>query len=140
MTLQWHPPTVETKFHIDTDWWRQNNRDIRVYLKEILCDQCHADYGEQQGQEEIDWIDGQTGAVVRVDALWHCLRTCCGLKPDYISPTTPIIDAVFRTFIANGNKPLSINELYELLDRRPPAALLRILTKGPTYMGIRPVL
>jgi len=136
---KWHFPTMDTKFHIDLEWWWQSTRDIRVYLKEILCDQCNADYGDQQNQEEIDWIDGQTGEVTRVDALWHCLRTCCSLKPEYISPNTPVVDAIFRTFIANGNKPLSVSELYEILDRRPPATLLRILTKGPVYMGIRPV-
>jgi len=139
MAAKWHPPMVETRFHIDMDWWRENHRDIRVYLKEILCDQCRADYGDQREVEEIDWVDGQTGEVVRVDALWHCLRTCCSLKQEYISPTTPVIDAIFRTFLANGNKPLSVNELYEILDRRPPAVLLRILTKGPVYMGIRPI-
>ena len=135
---KWHSPTMDTKFHIDLEWWQQSNRDIRVYLKEILCNQCNADYGSQHNQEEIDWIDGQTGEVTRVDALWHCLRTCCSLKPEYISPNTPVVDAIFRTFIANGNKPLSVSELYEILDRRPPATLLRILTKGPVYMGIRP--
>ncbi|MBC7239451.1 MAG: hypothetical protein H5T71_05065, partial [Chloroflexi bacterium] len=75
----------------------------------------------------------------RIDSLWHSLRTCCSKRPNYITPNMPIVEAVFRTFLANGNKPLSVNELYELLDRRPPQVLLRILTAGPVYMGIRPV-
>ncbi|OGO05697.1 MAG: hypothetical protein A2Y73_01530 [Chloroflexi bacterium RBG_13_56_8] len=140
MAGRWHRPTVDTKFHIDMDWWEKNNRDIHVYIWEVLCEECRAGYEDYQVPAEVDWVDGETGEVSRVDGLWHCLRACCSLKADYISPATPVVDAVFRTFLANGNKPLSGNELYELLDRRPPATLLRILTGGSVYMGIRPVI
>ena len=139
MALKWQRPTVDTKFHIDRDWWRKNNRNIQVYIREALCEECRADYGGYEQLGEIDWVDEETGQVQRVDGLSHVLCTCCSLKPGYISPNTPIVDAVFRTFLANGNKPLSIRELYEILDRRPPATLLRLLTAGETYMGIRPV-
>ena len=139
MVVRWQRPTVDTKFHIDMEWWNEQGRDIRVYIRETLCDECRADYAEHQDLSEIDWVDEETGEVSQVDALWHALRTCCSLKQSFITPNTPVIDAVFRTFLANGNKPLSIRQLYEILDRRPPATLLRILTAGPVYMGIRPV-
>lgn len=139
MALRWLKPTVDTKFHIDMDWWQNSGRDIRVYIGEALCSDCRNDYPDLQAVGEIDWVDEATGEVQIVDGLLQVLRTCCSLKPDYISPNTPVIDAVFRTFLANGNKPLSIQELYEILDRRPPATLLRILTAGKVYMGIRPV-
>ena len=109
-------------------------------IQDALCDECRAQFADDyQDLKEIDWVDEHTGEVSRVDPLWHSLRTCCRLKPGYITPNTPVIDAVFRTFLGNGNEPLSINELYERLDRRPPQALLRILTAGSVYMGIRPV-
>ncbi len=137
MVARWHRPTVDTKFHIDMNWWKENNRNIRVYIREMLCDECRNDYAGID-TDEIDWVDEETGEVTRVDGLVHALRTCCSTKRSYITPSTPIIDAVFRTFLANGNKPLTVRELYELLDRRPPEVLLRMLTAGPTYMGIRP--
>jgi len=140
MARKWRRPTVDTQFHIDMSWWRDNDRDMRVYLRELLCDECAPDFATGNAQEEIDWVDEQTGEVQRVDGLLHAIRTCCSLKPDYISPSTPVIDAVFRTFVANGNEPLTINELYEILDRRPPATLLRILTANRVYMGIKPIL
>jgi len=140
MSVRWSRPTVDTKFHIDIKWWEQEQgRDIRVYMREALCEECQQDLGHLDQLEEVDWVDEETAEVSRVDALWHSLRTCCSLKRDYITPASPVIDAVFRTFLANGNKPLSIQELYELLDRRPPQVLLRILAGGPVYMGIRPV-
>ena len=139
MAAKWQRPTVDTKFHIDVTWWQENNRDMRVYVREALCDECREAYKDYQDVGEIDAIDEQTAEVRRVDGLTHVLRTCCSLKPGYITPTTPVVDAIFRTFLANGNQPLSVNELYELLDRRPPALILRMLTAGTVYMGIRPV-
>ena len=139
MRLRWQRSTVDTKFHIDLDWWVRNDRDIRVHLRDLLCDECKSRYFDAfLSLGEIDWVDLETGEVTSVDGLWHSLRTCCGSKAEYLTPNTPVIDAVFRTFLANGNEPLSINELYELLDRRPPATLLRILTAGDVYMGLRP--
>lgn len=140
MAVKWQRPTVNTLFHIDMDWWKENNRDIRVYIREMLCPECRVNYVEGgPSVGEIDWVDEQTGEVMRVDGLWHSLRTCCSRRSSFITPHTPVIEAVFRTFLANGNKPLSVQELYELLDRRPPETLLRILTAGQVYMGIRPV-
>jgi hypothetical protein len=113
---------------------------MRLYLREMLCASCRTILSDPQAMSvEIDWVDDQTGEVMRVDGLWHSLRTCCSTMPGYITPNTPIVEAVFRTFLANGNKPLSIRELYELLDRRPPQTLLRMLTAANIYLGIRPV-
>jgi len=140
MAFRWHYPTIDTKFHIDLEWWRESGRDMRVYIREMLCQECRAQLGDDVDHlREVDWVDEQTAEVTRVDALWHSLRTCCSTKPDYITRNTPIVEAVFRTFLANGNQPLSVRELYERIDRRPPQVLLRILTKGQTYLGIRPV-
>ena len=140
MALKWQRPTVNSRFHIDMDWWREANRDIRVYIRDMLCEECHSGFTDDyRGLENIDWVDEQTAEIARVDGLWHSLRTCCRLKAGYITPSTPIVEAVFRTFLGNGNRPLSIVDLYERLDRRPPETLLRILTSGRIYMGIRPV-
>lgn len=139
MALTWQRPTVETKFHIDMEWWEENHRDIRVYILDMLCPECRLAHPTVDNTSEVDWVDEETGEVTRVDSLWHSLRTCCSKRPNYITPDMPIIEAVFRTFLANGNKPLSVKELYELLDRRPPEVILRILTAGTIYMGIRPV-
>jgi len=140
MAARWSRPTVDTKFHIDLQWWEeQEGRDLRVYMREALCGECRDEYAGMEDLEAVGWVDDETGEGNEVDALLHSIRTCCGIKRDYITPNSPVVDAVFRTFLANGNKPLSMKELYELLDRRPPHLLLRIFTGGQVYMGIRPV-
>jgi len=140
MDLKWRRPSIDTAFHIDMTWWEYNERDIRVYIKDVLCDLCREECDSaSRAVDVIDWVDEQTGEVTRVDWLWHSLRSCCSAHPDYITSNTPIMDAVFRTFLANGNQPLTVRQLHERLDKRPPATLLRILAGGPVYMGIRPV-
>jgi hypothetical protein len=131
-------PDVHTKFHIDLDWWRKSHKDIGIYMKDLLCAECKETLSGYTTGEEYDWVDDENATVTQEEALWHTIRTCCGQKPDYITPGTPIIDAIFMTFLANGNKPLSIQELHKKIDKRPPDFILRMLTKGQVYMGLRP--
>lgn len=139
MALSWRRPTLDTRFHIDMAWWDEQGRDIRVFIREMLCDQCREvarDYGPDA---MVDVVDSATAEVTQTDFLWYSLRSCCGLKPDFIAPTLPVIEAIFRAFLLNGNSPLSVRELHSQLDRRPPEVLLRMLTAGDVYMGLRPV-
>lgn len=136
---RWQRPTVDTKFHIDLDWWKKQKRDIRIYLSQSLCGECRPLYAQVRDLGEVDTVDPKTAEVKREEALWSTLRTCCSTKPTYITPSTPIIDGIFLTLVANGNTPLSPRELYERLDRRPAETILRMLTGGEVYLGIRPV-
>ena len=138
--VRWIKPDLETKFHIDSDWWKREGRDLRVYLQSHLCSECKVIYTNHRGSAEVDWIDPDTAEVTRVDALWQSLRTHCSQKPGFIAENTPLTDAVFRAFLANGNAPLSAIELHELLGRRTPETILRTLGGRKIYKGIRPVL
>jgi len=130
--------TINTKFHIDFSWWEKQNKDIRVFMRDLLCPECRETVGALSDAKMVDMIDPETAEVTRVDAIWEAIRACCSLKPDYITADTPLLDSIFRVFLANGNKPLSILELYERLDKRPPETILRMLTKGQVYLGIKP--
>ena len=138
--VRWIKPDLETKFHIDFDWWEREGRDLRVYLQSHLCPECKVIYTNHRGSEEVDWIDPDTAEVTRVDALWQSLRTHCSQRPDFITENTPLTDAVFRAFLANGNAPLSVMELHEILGRRTAETILRTLGGRKIYKGIRPVL
>lgn len=135
---KWVKPTVDTKFHIERDWWNEKGRNFRVYLLSHLCSECQNRYKNYEEAELIDWVDANTGEVSQVDGLWHSLRMCCSTKPDYVSEATPITTAVFRTFLANGNEPLSPAELGEQLGR-PAATILRSIGGRRVYHGIKPV-
>jgi len=131
-------PTVDTKFHIDFSWWDKQNKNVRVLLVEHLCEECRENIGSVSEPKIVDMVDPVTAEVSKVDAVWEAVRACCSTKPDYLTSETPLIDSIFRVFLANGNQPLSAQELYERLDKRPPEVILRVLTKGTVHLGIRP--
>jgi len=132
-------PDINTRFHIDFEWWEKEGKDFRIYLWAQLCPECRKVYTTHRGTEKIDWIDPETAEVKQVDGLWHSLRTCCSKKPDYITKETPLTTAIFRVFLANGNTPLSPVELHRIIDKKTPEVILRTLTGGRVYKGIRPV-
>ncbi len=132
-------PTVDTKFRIDFTWWEKQNKDIRVFMRELLCPESLEVITAGPDDQTVDMVDPVTAEVTRVDALWEAIRSCCSQKPDYITADTPILDSIFRVFLATGNQPLSIRELHERLGKSSPDVILRILTRGQVYMGIKPV-
>ncbi len=138
MKSPWVKPTINTKFQIDSQWWEQEGRNFRVHLLSHLCSECQESYKNYQEAESVDWIDENTGQVAQVDGLWHSLRVCCSLKPDYIDESTPLITAVFRVFLANGNEPMSPIELSQRLNR-PAETILRTIGGVRIYHGIKPV-
>jgi len=137
MNNRWIKPTVDTKFHIEQAWWEEKGRNFRVHLLSHLCSECQERYKDYQEADLIDWIDADTGEVAQVDGLWHSLRVCCSLKPDYINDQTPLTTAIFRTFLANGNEPRSPAELAEELGR-PASTILRTIGGLHVYNGIKP--
>jgi len=132
-------PTIDTKFHIDFEQWTKSNRNFRVILHSYLCPECQGTFSNYHKAQDIDWIDPETAAVRRVDGLWQALTSHCKLQPDYISSSTPLTSAIFRVFLANENAPLSPTEIYEILGRKDPQIILRLLTSSESYEGIRPV-
>ena len=132
-------PTVETRFHIDFDWWRQNDRDWRVYLINFLCAEHQKMFAEIDVSEQVDWVDPDTAEVQRVDGLQNILITHCAKLPTFISQQTTLVDSVFRLFLANGNVPISALELSEHTGR-DPNTILKTLSGTRVYKGIRPVL
>jgi hypothetical protein len=131
-------PTIDTPFHIDYSWWERRGLDIGVELRSHLCKEHKAAFGESfDADQKVDWIDGTTGEVQRVNGLQHVLHIHCSKQPDYINDDLPLVDAVFRVFLAGGNKPLSAKELGGITGRSP-RRIVRTLGGRRTYKGILP--
>lgn len=130
-------PTLQTKFHIDFDWWQQYDRDWRVHLHSFLCPDHQETFSDLRGDEQVDWVDPDTAEVQQVDGLQHVLITHCAKEEDFISERTALVDAVFRIFLANGNTAMTPLELSERLGR-PPETILRTLSGPRVYKGLRP--
>lgn len=130
-------PTLETRYHIDYDWWDKADRDLDVYLRSHLCADHQEAFTQIDASAMVDSVHPETAEVARVVGIQHTLISHCALQPDYLTPQTTLINAVFRIFLANGNMPLTTVELGERLDR-PPQMILRTLSGSRVYKGIRP--
>lgn len=134
----WNRPTVDTKFHIDYDWWQSSGRNFRLYLLEQLCEQCKQRFATHRETETVDWVNPDTGEVTEADALLQCLKNMCAQQPDFIDPRVPLTAAVFRVFLLNDNTPLSSRELHETITWKMPDTILSTLAGRTTYLGLRP--
>lgn len=130
-------PTLQTRFHIDYDWWRKNDRDWRGHLYSVLCP-FHKDlFTDIKEDAKVDWIDPVTAEIQRVDGIQHALITHCSKQEGFLGERITLVDVVFRLFLANGNTALSPLEMSEKINR-PPETILRTLIGGRVYRGVRP--
>ena len=79
--------------------------------------------------------------------LLSTVKDCCSKSPDFITDKLPILDSIFRLFLANGNQPLELEELGGQLSEwrggdtySTSAEILSRLLKSDQYYGLRQVL
>ncbi|MEW6028776.1 MAG: hypothetical protein ACOYZ8_10215 [Chloroflexota bacterium] len=131
-------PNIKTPFHIDFDWWQQNDRDWKVYLRSLLCVEHQEIFANVEEGQSIDWVDPETAEVKVVDGIQHTLMSHCARQPDFVTEHTALVEAVFRLLLVNGNQPMSAEDFGTRLNR-PAATILTTLTGQRVYKGLRPV-
>lgn len=132
-------PTIDTKFHVDYGWWEQRTEeDLRTYLLSHLQPDQRERLGQTQESRVVDYIDPDTAEVFRVDELELAIRLAAR-DEDFINAQASLVDSIFRLFLRHNNRPMSPRELAEKLDR-PPETILKTLSGGRIYKGIRPYL
>ena len=131
-------PDTNTLFHIASTWFEKNGRDLRAEMHATLCDECRAVYPTPADARIVDRISPQTGEVTRVDALWECLADHCGRQPEFITPATPLTTAIFRALLANGNQPMSPEQLHKRIGKSNAAGILRVLLGAQIEHGVVP--
>ncbi len=132
-------PNAKTPFHVDFEWWRQNERDWHVFLRSLLCPEHQEAFAGVEESQKLDWVDDQTGEVKPVEGIQHALMSHCALQPDFVSARTALVEAVFRTFLVNGNTPMSSEDLAKKLNRSAET-ILRTLAGPRVYRGLRPLI
>ena len=113
------------RWFIDLDWHQQNNRSFSALAHNCLCPKC---------QEQME---GEASAT----DLLTTIKDCCSKTPDFITGALPILESVFRLFLANGNQPLNLEELGRQLSewrggdtyRTSVEVLSRLLTNDRYY-------
>lgn len=130
-------PTLDTTFHIDYSWWDRSGDDLRVYMLSHLSPEQRERLSAGGDDRVVDFIDPDTGEVSQLGELDLALQLAAR-DPDFINPHASVVDSIFRVFLANGNLPLSPNQLGDLIGRSP-ATILKTISGARVYKGIRPV-
>jgi hypothetical protein len=132
-------PTLDTKFHIDYDLWQSADRDVEVFLRDYLCPEHRQALDSGEDELAFDFVDPETGEVRRIGGVQQVLMSHCARQPGYLTAENTLVDSVFRILLANGNSPVSSNELSRRLGR-PAQTILRTLSAPRVFKGIRPIL
>ena len=130
-------PSLDTKFHIDFDWWDESDLDLKTYLFSRL------EIGDEStldlGVDYVDLVDPETAEVRQVDGFQFALQTYFSQLPDDFAQQSSLVDAIFFVLLANANKPMSARELAQNVSRDPDM-VLKTISGGRIYQGIRPIL
>jgi len=130
-------PTLQTPFHIDFDWWRANDTNWHVALESLLCPEHQEAFAGMIECQMIDWVDPETAEVRQLDGLQNTLISHCAKQPGFLDEHTAMVDAIFRLLLANGNLPMSVDELGTRLNR-PADTILKTIAGGRVYKGLKP--
>ncbi len=122
----------EARYFVDPQWYEQRGLVFNVVAQGRLCSSCSAKLGTFV-EERYPVIDPKTKRVTfeyrRVPYASNPLpiiRDCCSRARDYITSETPLMEAIFRVFLANGNQPMTTTTVREhLLTYLPEMAALR---------------
>ena len=125
--------STKTCWFIDPNWYQQNNRSFYFLAQGYLCPKC-AKQLKAKGKE------------TSLSKLLSNIKDCCSHTPSYITEQSPILESIFRIFLANGNQPLDLDELGKQLSewrggdiyRTSTEALSRLL-ETDQYYGLRQI-
>lgn len=131
-------PNLQTPFHIDFEWYRQNDTNWHVALQSLLCQDHQQAYAGLPEGQLIDWVDPETAEVRQLDGLQNTLIDHCAQQPGFIDGHTALVDAIFRLLLVNGNVPMSVEQLSARLNR-PADIILKTIAGPRIYKGLRPI-
>jgi hypothetical protein len=131
-------PDTNTLFYIDLRWFEKNEHDLRVEMHAVLCDECRVRYPSSADVSVVDRIHPLTAEITRVDALWESVADHCGRQPGFITPATPMTTAIFRALLANGNQPMSPEQLHKRIGKGNATAILKLLLGAEIENGVVP--
>lgn len=145
--------TPDERYFIDSDWYEQNGLSFNDVLQERMCPQCQRRMGEEV-EERYPILDKRTRRVtyelrrVRYGSRpVAVIRDCCARKSGFITPDMPVLEAIFRMLLANGNQPMPLEHIRDQLREwcptgrcqwlLLPAETIRRIVENDQFYGLR---
>ncbi|OGG56319.1 MAG: hypothetical protein A3F84_01635 [Candidatus Handelsmanbacteria bacterium RIFCSPLOWO2_12_FULL_64_10] len=144
---------AEERYFIDADWHEQQGLSFSDVVRERMCIQCQRRIGEDI-EERYPVVDRKTRKVTyelrRVQYGARpvaVIRDCCAHKQQFVVPDMPVLEAIFRILLANGNQPMPLEHIRDQLREwcptgrcqwllLPPETIRRIVENDQFY-GLR---
>jgi hypothetical protein len=139
------------RYFIDEQWFTEHNKSFRAVAQTRMCPSCRKKLGTEV-QERVPTIDARGRVVYEMRSVPFAsnplteIRRHCSKEPGYLTAETPVLEALFRIFLANGNQPIDLDTIREQLaayvppSERPrsytPELLQRLLETDNRY-GLR---
>ena len=122
---------AQCSYFIDMNWYQEQGRSFTLLATSRLCP------------------SSQKKKIPKSEtALLNTLKQCCSKWEGFVTPSMPLLEEIFRLFLANGNKPLALEQIQEKLQERLSDSseprdlsipkLKRIIEKD-RYYGLKPV-
>ena len=117
-------------YSIDMNWYQEQGRSFALLATSRLCP------------------SSQKKKIPKSEtALLNTLKQCCSKWEGFVTPGMPLVEMIFRLFLANGNKPLALEQIQGRLQQRLSdsseprdlsiSKLERIINED-RYYGLRP--
>lgn len=141
------------RYAIDVEGLERRNRSFVALAQMRFCPESQA-RAREVIERQVARVEAETGRpTFATEELRYgedpfpVIEECCSQKEGYITPRTPLLEAIFRVFLANRNVPMTIEEIRSQLtmfnyggDRElSDDTLRRVLAAAESYYGIRPV-
>jgi hypothetical protein len=121
---------IQTRYFVDLNWYQEQGRSFAILAASRLCPTSRK---KEKSKSEA--------------ALMRTIKQCCSKREGFISSNMPLLEMVFRIFLANGNQPLKLGQIQEELQKLGDISgtrdlsiprLKRILDNDQ-YYGLKPV-
>ena len=121
----------QLRYFIDLEWYKRQERSLATLATSRLCPTSRKK--EKTKSEAV---------------LLRVIRQCCSKRDGFITPNMPLLEMVFRLFLANGNQPLNLEQIQEQLQkwlgdssnaRDLSVPKLRRILDNDRYYGLRAI-
>ena len=121
---------IQTRYFVDLNWYQEQGRSFAILAASRLCPTSRK---KEKSKAEA--------------TLMRTIKQCCSKREGFISSNMPLLEMVFRIFLANGNQPLKLGQIQEQLQKLGDISSTRDLSiprlkriiDNDQYYGLRPV-
>jgi hypothetical protein len=139
-------------YHINRGWYEQQGRSLEQVLAARMCGKHRGDQPAVSARRRAvpDPATGElrflTESATGDDPI-ETIARCCATQADFITPMMPLMEAIFRVFLAKNNAPLTADEVHDELrawfassprSRYFTVETIARLLENDQHYGIRP--